>query len=159
MPFIFSFWQESILAVVTKKAPPIPVGKVKLKAKSIFPSATPPPPQQNNEFSQFRTPSGSYNTEEFITLTFFTPGNLLSSHSPAGQFYCAPCNLSLNSTSQFQQHQVNLWIHTELVNFMCINFVIFLQKNYIGKTICSRWVRSTRWKRQKQGDCEIQFDQ
>jgi len=73
--------KESILAVVTKKATPVPVGKAKLKAKSIFPSAAPPPPQQNNEFSQFRTPSG--------------------------QFYCAPCNLSLNSTSQFQQHQVS----------------------------------------------------
>jgi len=73
--------KESILAVVTKKATPVPVGKTKPKAKSIFPSAAPPAPQQNDEFSQFRTPSG--------------------------QFYCAPCNLSLNSTSQFQQHQVS----------------------------------------------------
>jgi len=71
--------KESILAVVAKKASPVPVAKTKLKSNPIFPSAA--PPQQNDQFSQFRTPSG--------------------------QFYCAPCNLSLNSTSQFQQHQVS----------------------------------------------------
>merc|ERR1712112_461645 len=41
--------KESILAVVTKKANPVPVGKSKLKGKSIFPSAAAaPPPQQND---------------------------------------------------------------------------------------------------------------
>ena len=28
--------------------------------------------------------------------------------TPSGQFYCAACNLSLNSDSQFSQHQVRV---------------------------------------------------
>jgi len=75
--------KESIMAVVTKRATPVPLGKAKtkMKPKTVVPTAAPFPPQQTDEFSQYRTPSG--------------------------QYYCGPCNLSLNSTSQFQQHQAS----------------------------------------------------
>ena len=51
----------------------LPVGKSKPKAKSIFPSAAPPAPQQNDEFSQFRTPSGSFlsHSLKFFTFSYF----------------------------------------------------------------------------------------
>ena len=82
-------------------------------------------------------------TQSFSHLwNFFTHW----SHSPSGQFYCAPCNLSLNSTSQFQQHQVHHWIHYEL--YMHLDYILIFLHN---SCLCSRWVRSTKWKRQKQG--------
>ena len=104
--------QESILAVVAKKATPVQV--VKSKSISTFPSATPSPLPSNHEFSQFRTPSGSFmpcpfNLEPVLKkLNLYKDPNFTNISSLVGQFYCAPCNLSLNSTSQFQQHQVYL---------------------------------------------------
>ena len=55
-----SLSQESIMAVVTKRATPVPLGKAKtkMKPKTIIPTAAPFPPQQTDEFSQYRTPSG-----------------------------------------------------------------------------------------------------
>ena len=34
--------------------------------------------------------------------------------TPSGQFYCAACNLSLNSDSQFSQHQVRVELDREV---------------------------------------------
>ena len=48
------------MAVVTKRATPVPLGKAKtkMKPKTVVPTAVPFPPQQTDEFSQYRTPSG-----------------------------------------------------------------------------------------------------
>ena len=48
------------MAVVTKRATPVPLGKAKtkMKPKTVVPTAAPFPPQQTDEFSQYRTPSG-----------------------------------------------------------------------------------------------------
>ena len=48
------------MAVVTKRATPVPLGKAKtkIKPKTIVPTTAPFPPQQTDEFSQYRTPSG-----------------------------------------------------------------------------------------------------
>jgi len=78
--------KEGILAAVSTptssklpmKTPTVPSKPptVSSKPSTIFPSQ---PSSPSEEFSQFRTPSG--------------------------QYYCGPCNLSLNSLTQFQQHQ------------------------------------------------------
>ena len=52
------------------------------------------------DYSAFRTPSGP-------TLSLINVNILLNYIETAGQYYCAACNVSLNSESQFGQHQVH----------------------------------------------------
>ena len=66
-------FQESIMAVVTKRATPVPLGKAKnkMKPKTVVPTVAPFPPQQTDEFSQFRTPSGKVYQQIFGTCKLF----------------------------------------------------------------------------------------
>ena len=73
--------KEDIFAAVNKS-----------KTLGSFPKRT--------DYSVFRTPSGfknKFNISITITLTMYCT---------VGQYYCAACNVSLNSESQFGQHQV-----------------------------------------------------
>ena len=57
------------MAVVTKRATPVPLGKAKtkMKPKTIIPTTAPYPPQPADEFSQYRTPAGKLYQQIFGT--------------------------------------------------------------------------------------------
>ena len=72
-----------------------------------------PKPQENlfkkkNDYSVFRTPSGKPSTQ------YEYEGKERSKKLFLGQYYCSPCNISLNSESQFGQHQVKFIFHNTL---------------------------------------------
>lgn len=53
------------------------------------------------DYSIYRTPSGR---DSFSNVRTITRQIAQQTVSFAGQYYCAPCNLSLNSESTFAQH-------------------------------------------------------
>ena len=92
--------------------------RVKLKEDllSVMNLNKPRPPEtsfkKKNDYSAFRTPSGRIIMSHgyiIICKTLFY----------SGQYYCSPCNVSLNSESQFGQHQVKcillLSLKTEVI--------------------------------------------